>query len=68
MLKNWNHDLVHQLSETSDSLWRMESYLKSSEGCKSCSDIWSTLRKDYEKHVEFMLVEIKRRVGEELFE
>ncbi len=68
MLKDWNHDLVQQLSETSDSLWRMEDYKKNSEGCSHCSLNWKNLEKDYNEHVKFLAAEIARHVKENRFE
>jgi len=68
MLKNHNHDLVQQLSETSDSIWRMDMYLKSAEGCGSCVKIWKQLKKDYEKHIELLREEIGRHVKEGRFD
>jgi len=68
MLKDWNHDLVQQLSEISDSLWRMEKYLKASAGCQHCSLLWQQLRDDYEKHTKFLVEEIARHVKENRFE
>ena len=68
MLKDWNHDLVQQLSETSDSLWRMGEYSKNAEGCEHCSGMWDRLRKDYEDHVELLTNEIERHVKEERFD
>jgi len=40
MLKNHNHDLVKQLSETSSSLWRMKEYKDNSKGCEHCMNLW----------------------------
>ncbi|OGE83409.1 MAG: hypothetical protein A3B23_02525 [Candidatus Colwellbacteria bacterium RIFCSPLOWO2_01_FULL_48_10] len=68
MLKDWNHDLVQQLSETSDSLWRMKEYAKNSTGCDNCSAMWSALEADYEKHVKSLVSEITRHVKEGRFE
>ena len=68
MLKDWNHDLVQQLSETSDSAWRMKEYMKNSKGCEHYSLIWKNLEKDYEQHVKFLTSEITRHVKENRFE
>ena len=69
MMKDWNHDLVHALSEKNDALWRYQRhYKKVSKGCKSCSILWSTLEKDDEKHVKMLALEIKRHIAEKRFE
>ncbi len=68
MLKDHNHDLVHQLSETSDSIWRMEEYLKNADGCESCQALWNEIKNDCEKHAELLKGEIARHVSENRFE
>lgn len=67
MLKDWNHDLVHELSEISDSLWRMDLYSKAAQGCRDCSALWEKLRADYEDHVKLLTEEIKRHISENRF-
>lgn len=68
-MKDWNHDLVHALSEKNDALWRYQRhYKKVSKGCKSCSILWSTLEHDDEKHVKMLVLEIKRHIAEKRFE
>ena len=68
MLKDYNHDLIHQLSETSDSVWRVEDYIKNAEGCDVCREIWEEIKGDYEKHVEMLRAEIERHAKEGSFE
>lgn len=68
MLKDWNHDLVQQLSEISDSLWRMDQYKTASKECATCSGMWSQLEADYEKHSKMLTDEIKKHVQENRFD
>ncbi|MCL5006826.1 MAG: hypothetical protein M1153_01610 [Patescibacteria group bacterium] len=68
MLKDWNHDLVHQLSEISDSLWRMQDYKKAANSCPHCLALWSKLENEYEGHIKLLAEEIKRHVAEERFD
>jgi len=68
MLKDHNHDLIHQLSEISDSAWRMGEYLKSAEACESCKSIWQKFLADYEAHIVLLEAEIKRHVQENKFD
>ena len=67
MLKDWNHDLVQQLSEISDSLWRFDQYKQASKDCSHCSSMWNKLEADYEKHVKMLTDEISRHVKEDRF-
>jgi len=68
MLKDHNHDLVQQLSEISDSLWRIGLYKKNAEGCDSCMAMWDKMENDYESHVEMLKEEISKHVKEERFD
>ncbi len=68
MLKDWNHDLVQQLSEISDSLWRMGQYKTASADCTHCSALWNKLEADYENHSKMLADEIKRHVKENRFD
>lgn len=61
MLKNRDHNLIHQLSEISDSLWRIEKYyLEEAKGCDSCLDLWRKLYQDYEDHIFRLSEEVKK--------
>ena len=65
MLKNNQHNLIHQLSEISDSLWRIEKhYLDESKSCESCVEIWRILHQDYEKHIAMLSEEIKKHIND----
>jgi len=68
MLKDHNHDLIHQMSESSDSLWRMEEYMKNAEGCDKCQAIWQKMKDDFSVHTEMIREEIERHVKEGRFE
>lgn len=68
MLKNINHDLVQQLSEISDSAWRMDSYKKSAKQCPSCLRLWGALRKDYHRHIALIAAEIKKHCKDNHFD
>ena len=68
-MKDWNHDLVHSLSEKNDALWRYKHhYKKASEGCEHCLTLWTALEKDDEKHVKMLVEEIKRHIAENRFD
>lgn len=68
MLKNWNHDLVQQLSEISDSAWRMDAYLAASKDCSHCHGLWQKLKADYDNQVQLLAAEISRHCEEGRFD
>lgn len=69
MLKDWNHDLIHALSEKSDALWRYaHHYKKAAEGCAGCSALWSALEADDQKHVRMIREEVERHIAEKRFD
>ncbi len=67
-MQNHNHDLVHHLSETLDSIWRYDEYVKNAESYPSCTAIWQTLKEADQKHEQILLEEIKRHVSENRFD
>lgn len=67
-MKNWNHDLVHQLSEDLDSLWRYKDYLKASRGCKFCVNMWKKCEALDKEKVKMLQEEILRHVREKRFD
>ncbi len=68
MLKNHNHDLVQQLSEVSDSLWRMEDYLKNAKGCEHCTAMWNKSKERLEEVSKMLVDEIGRHYSEKRFD
>jgi len=66
-MKNPNHDIVHQLSEDLDSLWRYKKYLKDARGCKNCVAMWKKFIKADEEKVKMMREEIGRHVKDKKF-
>jgi hypothetical protein len=68
MLKNYNYDIVRQLSEISCSLWRIKEYKKNAKGCDCCVKLWNTLEKDFEKISKLLIKELKDHIKEDYFE
>jgi hypothetical protein len=68
MLKNWNHDLIHQLSEISDSLWRMDQYIKAAQDCERCRALWQELQAGYERFSKLLIEEIRKHAAENRFD
>lgn len=67
-MKNHNHDLVHHLSETIDSIWRYDEYMKNAKRCNYCVNLWRKLMKA-DKEAEAMLKEeINRHIKEKRFD
>jgi hypothetical protein len=61
-MKNHNHDLVHQLSELLDSIWRFDEYKKNAEGCAECQKLWEEMRLAYEQWEKRLVAEIERHI------
>ena len=52
-MKNYNHDLIHQLSEMLDSAWRFKEYAKNAKGnCADCHKMWQDIKKGCEDKIE----------------
>lgn len=63
MLPNIQHDIIQQLSEISDSAWRIEQdYLPASVGNDALTALWKQLLLDYEKHIALLSDALKREL------
>ena len=53
MLDNNTYNLMAQITEESQSLWRIKnSYKRDAGGCKECMDFWDKLEKDKQEHIK----------------
>ncbi len=60
--KDHDHDLVHELSDRLDALWRYDQFIANAEGKPSLKDFWSRLKQQEEKNVQ----ELKQLISEEV--
>jgi len=67
-MKNHNHDLVHQLSEIADSLWRFDQYTETAKGCGHCTALWEKLKAAYAGFEKEVAAEVKRHIDENRFD
>ncbi len=59
MLKDVNYNLIHESAETSKFLARYDTYMKDSGDCKSCRQIWKTMKDHREQELEMLLDSLK---------
>lgn len=52
MLTNHLYNLITQLSNESQSSWRIDSYLKDAAGCPECGAFWQEMKRLKEKHIQ----------------
>lgn len=67
-MTNNDHDLIHQLSEKLDSLWRYDEYIKNAKDCKECKKLWEECRKKDMELIEAIKEEVKRHIKSGMFE
>lgn len=69
-MRNFNHDLVQQLSEHLDGLWRFDEYLNNAkaDGCERCTALWGRLRERLTADVKDLRDEIENHVKGGVFE
>lgn len=67
-MTNNDHDLIHQLSEKLDSMWRYDEYIKNAKNCKNCKKLWENLRDRDLEMVEALKEEIKNHIKVGSFE
>ncbi len=70
MIKNCNHDLIHQLSESMDSLWRFDEYLKNAQenGCGRCVELWKKMKELSQEQIKLLKQYLEDCIKEEKFE
>lgn len=50
---NLHHNLIQQLSELMDSVWRYEHFYKTdAEGCEKCRALWEELHHRHEEDIK----------------
>ena len=66
-MDNCKHNLVHQLSETLDSLWRMDQYIKDAQevDCEEGANFWREYKKTLEGQVEVLKTQLEKVVRDE---
>ncbi len=53
MLDNNTYNLMAQITEESQSLWRIRnSYMNDAGPCTECGDFWQRLAEDKERHIQ----------------
>ncbi|MBN1682650.1 hypothetical protein JW865_03760 [Candidatus Bathyarchaeota archaeon] len=63
MLRDHVYDLMAQLVEESQSLWRIKNtYKTDSVGCNECLEFWEKLEKDKEQHIADLRELIKKHL------
>jgi hypothetical protein len=62
---NLHHNLIQQLSELMDSVWRYENfYVKDAEGCSRCQALWEKLKERHYEDIKALKEEISAHVAE----
>ncbi len=65
-MENCFHNLIHQLSETLDSLWRMDIYIKDAEAinCQEGIEFWQNYKKNLEDQVDILKKQLSKAIKE----
>ena len=64
MFPNTYHDLLHQLSEVLDSLWRMREYKENAEkeGRPEIKEFWEKMEKMLQQEVEMLKEQLEKLI------
>ena len=67
MIKNCQHNLIHQLSETMDSLWRMDNYIEDAKenDCSKGISFWENYKKTLENQISLLKNQLEEVIKEE---
>ena len=62
-MPNLHHNLIQQLSELMDSVWRYENfYMKDAESCPRCQELWKKLEERHSEDIQALKAEIAEHV------
>jgi len=59
---NHHHNLIQQISELMDSVWRYDQYKQDAPDCKECNELWDTLRARHEEDIALLKKHIAEHV------
>lgn len=62
MLKNMHYDVIEEMSSISQSLARMDKYIKDSQECGSCKQVWEKIKRQHEEELSTLTEELKNHV------
>ncbi|MGI9535104.1 MAG: hypothetical protein ACR2NW_09140 [Thermodesulfobacteriota bacterium] len=66
-MQNHDHDMVHELSQRIDSLWRYDQYIANAEGNKSLENLWKKLKKQERSNITSLKRMISDHVKKKCF-
>ncbi|MBI3332343.1 hypothetical protein HYZ99_05320 [Candidatus Peregrinibacteria bacterium] len=64
MLPNHVYNLMEQLVQESQSLWRLDQYIRDAKKCKDCRTFWKKLKKDKEAHIKELTAMVKKHCND----
>ncbi|HEB14151.1 MAG TPA: hypothetical protein ENI09_01945 [candidate division WWE3 bacterium] len=63
MVSDHHHNLIQQLSELMDSVWRYDKYYKQdAKNCKDCQDLWERLHQRHQEDIDLLKHHIAEHV------
>lgn len=63
VMSDLHHNLIQQLSELMDSVWRYDKYYKEdASACPDCQTLWEKLKKRHEEDIEMLKEELGKHV------
>ncbi len=66
-MKNHDHDMIQELSQRVDSLWRYDQYIANAAGNKSLENLWNKLKKQERANITALKRMISEHVKKKCF-
>ena len=66
-MKNHDHDMVHELSQRVDSLWRYDQYIANAAGDKPLENFWKKLKKQERANITSLKKLISDHIKKDCF-
>ena len=54
MVPNHHHNLIQQLSELMDSVWRYDTYSGDAASCEECQALWGKLKERHNEDIAML--------------
>jgi hypothetical protein len=67
VIRNHDHDLIHELSKRLDGVWRYDQYIANAEDASHVKAFWTDLKQQEIKNVERLKELIREHVSKDCF-
>ncbi|KKW25095.1 MAG: hypothetical protein VE99_C0003G0020 [candidate division Kazan bacterium GW2011_GWC1_52_13] len=64
MVPNHHHNLIQQISELMDSVWRYDTYSGDAASCEACQALWVKLKERHNEDIAMLKKHLAEHTGD----